>query len=280
MDRRAPTSTGFQRSPNASADRTAGPVFIDSEPLYIYYMETPPSDFKGYYSDGIEYYCCINHDCRSAWAAQWTLTPRGKRIYGTQSLAKYRETAVSKICDRCKQSFKNTSSQLTQRFDAHKAKRAEEDLEAAEERMRRLKLDSLPGPSKRPFSQVDAGANAVAKENDPTIVNHDNALPAVGTQFQNTVEDAAANLLARHPFMHKRREQLATNKRPANEPFNDLIDVPLSPPPPTIEDPAMLAVHDPSWDVISENDANEDWAVINHFGSAAIHHRDAHGESS
>ncbi|OQV02306.1 hypothetical protein CLAIMM_07525 [Cladophialophora immunda] len=33
---------------------------------------------------------------------------------------------------------------------------------------------------------------------------------------------------------------------------------------------------DLSWDFIEESDANEEWSVINHFGSAAIEHRDAH----
>ncbi|KIW86649.1 uncharacterized protein Z519_12774 [Cladophialophora bantiana CBS 173.52] len=33
---------------------------------------------------------------------------------------------------------------------------------------------------------------------------------------------------------------------------------------------------DLSWDLIEESGANEEWSVINHFGSAAIEHRDAH----
>ncbi|EXJ74606.1 uncharacterized protein A1O5_02903 [Cladophialophora psammophila CBS 110553] len=33
---------------------------------------------------------------------------------------------------------------------------------------------------------------------------------------------------------------------------------------------------DLSWNLIEESDANEEWSVINHFGSAAIEHRDAH----
>ncbi|KIX92829.1 uncharacterized protein Z520_11492 [Fonsecaea multimorphosa CBS 102226] len=38
----------------------------------------------------------------------------------------------------------------------------------------------------------------------------------------------------------------------------------------------MALAKELSWDVIEESDTNEEWSVINHFGSAAIEHRDAH----
>jgi hypothetical protein len=50
-------------------------------------------------------------------------------------------------------------------------------------------------------------------------------------------------------------------------------DVLLSPPAPTTENALEKEV---DWDVVEPEDANEDWAVINHFGSVARCHGDAH----
>ncbi|OAL35877.1 hypothetical protein AYO20_04783 [Fonsecaea nubica] len=50
-------------------------------------------------------------------------------------------------------------------------------------------------------------------------------------------------------------------------------DIPLGAP---AEEEDQTLAKNLSWDVIEESEANEEWSIINHFGSAAIEHGDAH----
>jgi hypothetical protein len=60
------------------------------------------------------------------------------------------------------------------------------------------------------------------------------------------------------------------------DPIDEFKDVRLTPSPDLKENPTLLAARDPSWDVVDEDDVNEDWAIINHFGNPVLQHRDAH----
>jgi hypothetical protein len=89
-----------------------------------------------------------------------------------------------------------------------------------------------------------------------------------GAEHRKGVESVAEKMTAQMQRIQRALE--------ATKPFAAFDEVRLSPPPELIEDVEMFAANDPSWDVVLEEDANEDWAIINHFGSIAIQHRDAH----
>src|SRR6202012_2032823 len=90
------------KMPQASADDLSKLDSFDSLPLLVTHTAYPPSDVKGYYADGIEYYYCSNFNCRSLWAVQWTLRPRKKLAYDGLDLERYKLVAVSKDCGHCK----------------------------------------------------------------------------------------------------------------------------------------------------------------------------------
>ena len=239
FDRPAMASSSKGQQP-AYYPQYIGPVLVDNERLLVESVMTPPLDLKGYYHDGVEFYCCTLKDCMSAWAVQWVPIPRNKTISGNVSLATYKSLAVPKICDRCKQTIQISDRERLKKYEAYRAKMEEEHT-------------------------------AMAKKQEKELMEQRRTSMAEKEKKLKEMADAAAEKHFRAMEAASARHQKAQDKPPTV-----FEDVHLSPPHPVFEDPAVLAATDPSWDVVDEEDANEDWAIINHFGSVAIQHRDAH----
>ena len=237
------------------------PAFIGSKRLPITFTEKPPSDLRGYAADGIEYYCCCNRDCHSVWAIQWMAKVRRKLVHGSLDLDSYKTVAVSKICGVCKAVIRKADDERKRRFEEYRAKSTVAEA-------------SVAGASGGRGVEEGLTALATLSAKMATLQVGDR-----GVTMHNALSSTAALYEAQHKQTQRIREAEArSGSKPTATTPTPLVfeDVPLSPPPPVKEDPALLAVNDPTWDVVEDEDANEDWAVINHFGNPAIHHRDAH----
>ncbi|ETI26575.1 hypothetical protein G647_03353 [Cladophialophora carrionii CBS 160.54] len=301
------------------------PVFIDSTRLNIICLDYPPSDVGGYHSDGIEYYCCCNKNCDTAWAVQWAPQPRRKLVYGSVSLHTYKTFAVSKLCAPCEKTIREADEDRKKQYGKYKAKQDQEALikgRGKEDDENLIKLmDNEVDPEAR-----DQGG--FTKQDDDSLIDHGlveayrksrglQTVPMVllpqdpqacalcwgvcccctstspkramvaNDQAARQARTASASNNA-NQRVHQGEEtecvaeKMTTHLRSLQpdlavaDPLDAFDEVSLSPRPQLIEDPEMLAARDPSWDVVVEEDATEDWAIINHFGSIAIEHRDAH----
>ncbi|EXJ56411.1 hypothetical protein A1O7_06754 [Cladophialophora yegresii CBS 114405] len=301
------------------------PVFIDSKRLNVLCLDYPPSDVSGYYSDGIEYYCCCNKNCDAAWAVQWTPRPRRKFVSGSVPLCTYKAFAVAKLCAPCQMTIREVDEERNKQYEQYKAKQEQEEPNNANGKEDEEDLIKLIYNEADPKAR---GQGGFPKQDDNSLVDHGlveayqksrgrQTVPAVllpqdpqacalcwkvrclctstppkrvmvaneQAELQARTASASDNANKRDhqgQEMECMAEKMTTKLRSLQrllavaDPLGAFDEVSSSPRPEPIEDAQMLAARDPSWDVVVEEDANEDWAIINHFGFIAIEHRDAH----
>ncbi|KIW64860.1 hypothetical protein PV04_07165 [Phialophora macrospora] len=309
-------------SPNMNEE----PVFIGSTRLNITRPDYLPPDMRGCYSDGIEYYCCCNKDCDTAWAIQWTPRPRRKLPNTSVSLHTYKTFAVSKICARCEEANREADEEQKNQFEESQTKQEQAALKTGKGKGGEGILIKLVDKKNEPKGWghqsssnqqgdylVDLGLHEAYKpsrkrQTAPMVLSsqHQPFCPLCWEDRcccdrtpseRATVAKAQARLRTTYAFAsgrgsegveHRKEMESVIEKmtaqmqriqralEAAKPPPAAFDEVGLSPPSELIEDVEMLAAKDPSWDVVVEADANEDWAIINHFGSIAIERRDAH----
>ena len=235
MDFSLPVQSTRARSSKPPTPTSLQSITVGSALLAIIQVTAPPTDLRGLYSDGIEYYRCCKDECDTFWAVQWNPHPRRKLVHDTLSVNAYKLVAAAKTCERCKKIGQETNGKLKKKE---------------------------PKESKRPHEWSFAQANAGKKRARPQVGDEE-----LSDGYSSTVSTACFMVQLSNFRQMQRRASTSTNA---------FEDVPLTPPPKIKENPATLAATDPSWDVVNDDDANEDWAVINHLGTAALQHRDAH----
>ena len=260
------------------------PIYVGSVRVRVTLVEGPPRDFEGSQSNGIAYYFCSNKSCDSCWALQWTTQPRNRLNHLSFTREAYKKMARSGICRSCKETIKKADQERAKLYTDHMAKieqgtlKEEEKLKRQKALVEMARANSVDKQTAYPSKakMVDPRGNYVDVDIDPGLTQLEEELKklaatnAAGQKRKSLSDFDIAKEKPRQGGLHDKLKAEVKRKPAAPDAF---VDVPLGPPPKLDED---LLSEDPSWDVVGDDDANEGWTVINHFGSAAVEHRDAH----